>query len=170
MSNPKIDQLDPGVGDVLVQQHYILRLKEKTGQKHITERGMKGCVLIHRASQETERVQPGHLLSLHHRLWHSHKLLELSTFLIMSGWNIVSVSPQYWVPKLNCGNLCVGLMNPYLYCWWREYGNIWKRYSETDLFIVCDFGYWNIFTLMFSTATWCEISKMTQNWSEGQTR
>lgn len=33
MSNPKIDQLDPGVGDVLVQQHYILRLKYETGQK-----------------------------------------------------------------------------------------------------------------------------------------
>lgn len=28
MSDPKINQLDPGVGDVLVQQHDILRLKD----------------------------------------------------------------------------------------------------------------------------------------------
>lgn len=29
MSNPKINQLDPGVGDVLIKQHDILRLKDK---------------------------------------------------------------------------------------------------------------------------------------------
>lgn len=29
MSNPKVNQFDPGVGDVLVQQHDILRLKKK---------------------------------------------------------------------------------------------------------------------------------------------
>lgn len=29
MSDPKIYQLDPGVGDILVQQHDILRLKDK---------------------------------------------------------------------------------------------------------------------------------------------
>ena len=31
MSNPKVNQFDPGVGDILVQQHDILRLKNKTG-------------------------------------------------------------------------------------------------------------------------------------------
>lgn len=29
MSNPKINQLDPGVGDVLIKQHDILRLKDE---------------------------------------------------------------------------------------------------------------------------------------------
>lgn len=48
MSDPKIYQLDPGVGDILVQQHDILRLKDKkiktNGEKkkyiyiYITER------------------------------------------------------------------------------------------------------------------------------------
>lgn len=33
MSDPKIDQLDPGVGDVLVQQHDILRLKDTEKDK-----------------------------------------------------------------------------------------------------------------------------------------
>lgn len=28
MSNPKVNQLDPGIGDVLVQQHDILGLKD----------------------------------------------------------------------------------------------------------------------------------------------
>lgn len=45
MSNAKIYQLDPGVGDVLIQQHYVLWLKDKTMQQYIIRTGITGFEL-----------------------------------------------------------------------------------------------------------------------------